>query len=69
MEEKKLEPYQQRVVDERDALNENIVKLDSFIKSNTIFKKLPRDIQTVRNMQLKAMQTYSMSLDFVIEHF
>jgi hypothetical protein len=51
-------PYQQRVLDEKAALDEKIDKLDIF-RAGTIFPTLPTDEQNRLNLQLSFMRSYS----------
>lgn len=53
-----LHEYQQRVVDEKTALDEKISKLDPFIGSDK-FQSLAVDEQYRMHRQLKAMVEYS----------
>jgi hypothetical protein len=51
-------PYQQRVLDEKAALDEKIDKLDIF-RAGAIFPTLPTDEQNRLNLQLSFMRSYS----------
>jgi hypothetical protein len=64
-----MESHQQRVVDEESALSEKIVKLSSFISSNTIFKTLPEREQSLLRRQLQHMLGYSAVLSERISAF
>lgn len=60
--DKTLEPHQQRVVDERNELNEKITKLHAFIQDpnpNSIFKNLEEVDQNLLNKQVQLMMNYS----------
>ena len=61
MEEKVLEPHQQRVVDENKELKEKIDKLQSFMLSPK-WKELQDIDQYLLSSQLQVMQTYSQIL-------
>lgn len=61
MEEKVLEPYQQRVVDENEELKEKIDKLQAFMLSPK-WKELQAIDQYLLSSQLQVMQTYSQIL-------
>lgn len=50
-------PYQQRVIDERDALVDKIDKLGPFIGS-PVWEKLPSDEQARLQKQLAIMHQY-----------
>lgn len=58
MEQKELQPHEQRVVDERNELNEKITKLHDFFK-NPIFQKLPEEDKNLLNEQSEIMMNYS----------
>lgn len=53
-----MQPHQQRVVDEKEALDEKIDKLDAF-RAGDIFSALVKDEQDRLNMQLSHMRAYS----------
>jgi hypothetical protein len=53
-----LHAYQQRVVDERAALDENIAKLSAF-QQTLVFTSLSADEQLRMNQQLYHMREYS----------
>lgn len=53
-----MQPYQQRVVNEKSKLDEKIKKLSEFIESNH-FARVDQDEQVRMRQQLRAMQTYS----------
>lgn len=61
MEEKVLEPYQQRVVDENKELKEKIDKLQAFMLSPK-WKELQDIDQYLMSSQLQVMQAYSQIL-------
>lgn len=61
MEEKVLEPYQQRVVDENEELKEKIDKLQAFMLSPK-WKELQAIDQYLLSSQLQVMQAYSQIL-------
>jgi hypothetical protein len=64
-----MQPYQQRVVEERKELDEKIDKLDKFIAGNEIFAALPPDEKYRLRDQLRIMMRYSSVLGERIEHF
>ena len=67
--EKELAPHQQRVVQERDDLNEKIEKLTVFIEDSPIFRALP-DIDAEHLIgQRGAMLLYKEYLDRRIARF
>jgi len=51
MDKKNMEPHQQRVVIERDELQDKYNKLKVFIESNSIFKGLKENEQ--QNLQIQ----------------
>ena len=53
-----MEPFQERVVTEKDELEEKIGKLHSFFTTST-FAELDPAEQDRLNEQLKAMETYA----------
>lgn len=53
-----LKPYQQRVVDEREALEEKLEKLTAFLNSPTV-ADLPRDEHERLSEQARHMRDYS----------
>ena len=53
-----MEDYQQRVVDEKDELDQKLDRLSVFMKGDT-FKGLPSEEQSRMDRQLKAMSAYS----------
>lgn len=64
-----LQPYQQRVVDEKAALDEKIGALMEFIEENGIFAGLPSDEQERLRFQLYYMTKYAKVLWERIEAF
>lgn len=58
MDEKVLQPHEQRVVDERNELVEKITKLHAFFKT-PIFEKLKEEEQDLLNEQSQIMMNYS----------
>jgi hypothetical protein len=66
---KELAPHQQRVVQERNELNEKIEKLTAFIEDSPIFRALP-DIDAEHLIgQRGAMLLYKEYLDRRIARF
>ena len=53
-----LQPYQQKVVDEKTELDEKRTKLDAFF-DNPIFLQLPQDEQNRLRRQDAVMKEYS----------
>jgi hypothetical protein len=66
---KPMAPHQQRVVTEREELNQKIDKLKAFIMESPIFKTLPADEQKRLNRQYDVMVEYSTILRQRIEAF
>ena len=54
-----LAPHQQRVVDEKAALDEKVILLTQFITSNPVFSSLPLDERGRLKRQRLAMIEYS----------
>lgn len=63
------EPHQQRVVDEKDELDERIEKLESFISSSPIFAGLPEEEKIRLQDQCTHMMRYSITLSERIKAF
>lgn len=63
-----LLPHQQRVVEEKDALDEKIDKLFAFT-DHPHFRLIPEDERGRLHRQLDAMRTYSLILGERIEAF
>ena len=63
-----MEPYQQRVVDEKTALDEKIEKLESFIETK-VFYNLVGDEKYMLTRQLDIMKVYSEILEDRISAF
>ena len=63
-----LEPYQQRVVEEREALDVKIEALKKFFGTDT-FLKITANKQVLFRKQLAAMTEYSMILGARISDF
>lgn len=57
--DQKMEPHEQRVVDEKQALDEKILKLYSFIASSPIFNGLDKHDRDILRNQYAAMARYS----------
>ncbi|ECA8969605.1 hypothetical protein ETB55_04390 [Salmonella enterica subsp. enterica serovar Omuna] len=55
---KKLQPHQQRVVEEAEQLQDKIAKLGVFIDSSDIFGKMCEEGRLLLCAQLAAMNTY-----------
>ena len=66
-----MEPYQERVVSERDELEIKILKLAEFIRQGDdyTFSRLPLDEQLRLRAQLSAMRVYSHILATRIEQW
>jgi hypothetical protein len=63
-----MQPHQQRVVDEKQELDDKITKLMAFIGGD-IFKSLERRDQELLSQQLGHMRSYSETLSLRIERF
>jgi len=58
MEEKQLQPHEQRVVDERTELIEKITKLHAFFRTE-IFENMQEEDQNLLEEQVQLMMNYS----------
>lgn len=58
-----LAMYQERVVQEREDLNNKIVKLKTFMEDSTLFSKVPTEERQRMGRQLVAMTQYRVVLD------
>lgn len=63
-----LQPHQQRVVEEKQQLDEKREKLKTFI-DREIFQSLEKDYQTLLIQQLESMDSYSEILGKRIDRF
>ena len=64
-----MEPYQQRVVEEREELGKKLVALVTFIVSSATFGILPEVEQMLMRRQAYLMNEYHEVLTKRIEHF
>jgi len=64
-----MKPHQQRVVDEKIALDDRIEALANFINSSAIFQVLDDNERLLLTRQLSAMQLYSRILQLRIINF
>lgn len=64
-----MQPHQQRVADEREALAGNVDRLAAFIRANSIFATLPVAEQDRLARQLAHMTAYLGVLDERIAAF
>lgn len=68
-----MQPFQQRVVDECNELNDKIAKLVTFIENKganpSVFSTLPEDEQFRLRVQLSAMTIYANVLAERINNF
>ena len=53
-----MQPFQQRVVEERDELGIKLSRLRGFVEYNENFRNLPIDEQERMMLQLQHMQAY-----------
>lgn len=63
-----LQPHQQRVIEERDALEEKITKLREFFGSK-IYRELDRDDRALLSLQYNVMLEYADILERRIGRF
>lgn len=66
---KKLQPHQQRVVEEATVLSDNLVRLLQFIESSSVYQNLETTEQTLLRAQSGAMRAYLEVLNLRIETF
>ena len=66
---KEYAPHQQRVVDEKNELQDKCSKLKVFILSNPIFNTLDAEEQTDLQRQSAVMETYLFILERRISRF
>lgn len=64
-----MQPFQQRVIDEKKELDERLAKLSLFINKGDQYSKLPVRERTLLVRQESAMETYSRILQQRIENF
>jgi hypothetical protein len=64
-----LEPYQERVVEEKAALDEKLQKLKEFILQGGLFPTLPLEEQHLMRQQERIMEAYSSVLSMRIDKF
>ena len=65
----KMQPHQQRVVDEYNELVEKTSKLGAFILDNPIYRSLEEDEQKDMKIQYDAMCVYTDALERRINRF
>jgi len=63
-----MKPYQERVVEEQKALEEKILNLDAFIRTED-FRAIFQAERTRMEKQLEVMREYSRILSWRIEGF
>ena len=68
-EQVKMQPHQQRVVDEYNELVEKTSKLGAFILDNPIYRSLEEDEQKDMKVQYGAMCVYRDALERRINRF
>ncbi len=66
--EDKMKNYQRRVINEKEKLDEKILRLESFTSSK-IYKKLPNQERLLLTAQLGFMEKYSEILNSRIANF
>ena len=64
-----LQPHQQRVVEEKQQLDDRIQKLTAFIESNPTFGTLDGSEQFDMHQQLNSMEQYAAALGRRIARF
>ena len=58
-----MESYQERLLVERNTVEQNAKKLEEFIYENPIFQKLDKELQVLAIQQLTFMEGYYKTLD------
>ncbi len=53
-----MQPHQQRVIDEKDELQERIIKLDAFLRNSGAYPNLSEMDKHLLSIQLSTMQAY-----------
>ena len=64
-----MQLHEERVVDEKNHLDEKLVKLQDFIENNKIFQLLPEEDKDLLERQQVSMHEYSTILKERIERF
>lgn len=64
-----MEAYQQRVVDEKNELDDRIDKLSTFIESDVFVFEVDQEQQNLLLIQLSTMRSYSLILDLRVQKF
>lgn len=64
-----MQPHEQRVLDEKQALDEKLEKLVQFISVSPVFASLDSTDQSLLRDQRIAMADYSLALSRRIERF
>ena len=64
-----MQPYQERVVQEKKDLDEKLGNLESFIEHSTVFPTLDSVERAALRAQLGVMQAYSLILGNRIDYF
>jgi hypothetical protein len=63
------QPHEQRVIEEREALDEKLQKLSTFIETSETFRVLGRVDQHILMRQRTLMREYSVVLGLRIDRF
>lgn len=64
-----MEAYQQRIVDEKNELDDRIDKLSTFIESDVFVFEVDQEQQNLLLIQLSTMRSYSLILDLRVQKF
>lgn len=64
-----MEAWQNRVIEEKTALDEKLVKLRAFIDTEGFFERVEAEDRTLLYNQVASMQSYSNTLEKRIERF
>lgn len=67
-EKQTMQPYQQRVIEEKEELDLKIDRLFAF-RSGSGWEKIPVEAQKILNLQYHVMVTYSLILELRIKSF
>ena len=64
-----MKPYQERVVAEKERMDEKIDNLHGFLTCNSEAIRMPKSESNLLRIQLNAMKTYYCALAARIEYF
>jgi hypothetical protein len=64
-----MEPHQERVVKEKEELDDKLTKLEIFVSTNKIFNTLSDEDKQLLTDQYETMEKYSLILEKRINRF